>query len=230
MRTHLGHCEAILARIRHCSSLGAAMAGGGGGVWEPWFSLDWHPQIGMSQVLGRISLAGPMSQRWLAGAGGGGVDGQWEGQPNNTKHMSHTRRDEGEDSRQGGRWRQDIKDSESREPQSRGWESMCMGGSNNKGDGLVSQSRRDRVPTPAQPASAEGCLPQPRRAVCAKGAGAHQGQTYGEGKRDIWRTVGTTRGGAGHLAVLDVAWRAVCASVVPSSWRIEAVLVIAGVV
>ena len=31
--------------------------------------------------------------------------------------------------------------------------------------------------TPAQPASGRGCLPQPRWAVCATGAGAHQGQT-----------------------------------------------------
>ena len=31
-------------------------------------------------------------------------------------------------------------------------------------------------------------------------------------------------------AVLDVAWCAVCASVAPSSWRIEVVLVVAGAV
>ena len=31
-------------------------------------------------------------------------------------------------------------------------------------------------------------------------------------------------------AVLDVAWCAVCASAAPSSWRIEVVLVVAGVV
>ena len=37
--------------------------------------------------------------------------------------------------------------------------------------------------TPAQPASGRGCLPQPRWAVCATGAGAHQGQTSREGKR-----------------------------------------------
>ena len=55
--------------------------------------------------------------------------------------------------------------------------------------------------TPAQPASGRGCLPQPRRAVCATGAGAHQGQTSCEGERDTWWTAGTTRGGAGHLGV-----------------------------
>ena len=55
--------------------------------------------------------------------------------------------------------------------------------------------------TPAQPASGAGCLPQPRWAVCATGAGAHQGQTSREGERDIWWTVRTTRGGAGHLGL-----------------------------
>ena len=53
--------------------------------------------------------------------------------------------------------------------------------------------------TPAQPASGGGCLPQPRWAVCATGAGAHQGQTNREGERDIWWIAGTARGGAGHL-------------------------------
>ena len=37
--------------------------------------------------------------------------------------------------------------------------------------------------TPAQPASGGGCLPQPRWAVCATGAGAHQGQTSREGEK-----------------------------------------------
>ena len=54
-----------------------------------------------------------------------------------------------------------------------------MGGSDNKGDGLASQPRCYRVPgqpllNPC-PASGGGCLPQPRWAVCATGAG-HQGQ------------------------------------------------------
>ena len=55
--------------------------------------------------------------------------------------------------------------------------------------------------TPAQPASGGGCLPQPRWAVCATGAGAHQGQTSREGEKDIWWMAGTTRGGAGHLGL-----------------------------
>ena len=54
--------------------------------------------------------------------------------------------------------------------------------------------------TPAQPASGAGCLPQPRWAVCATGAGAHQGQTSREGEKDIWWTAGTRRGGRGTWA------------------------------
>ena len=44
-------------------------------------------------------------------------------------------------------------------------------------------------------------LPGARWAVRATGAGAYQGQTNREGERDIWWTVGTTRGGAGHLGL-----------------------------
>ena len=48
-----------------------------------------------------------------------------------------------------------------------------------------------------------GCLPQPRWAVCATGAGAHQGQTGREGEKDMWWTVGTARGGTGHLGLTE---------------------------
>ena len=72
-----------------------------------------------------------------------------------------------------------------------------MGGSDNKGDGLASQPRGYRVP--GQPLlnrhQVGGCLPQPRWAVCATGAGAHQGQTSREGEKGIWWTAGTARGG-----------------------------------
>ena len=44
-----------------------------------------------------------------------------------------------------------------------------------------------------------GCLPQPRWAVSATGAGAHQGQTSREGEKDIWWTARIARGGTGHL-------------------------------
>ena len=55
--------------------------------------------------------------------------------------------------------------------------------------------------TPAQPASGGGCLPQSRWAVCATGAGAHQGQTSCEGEKDIWWTARTARGGTRHLGL-----------------------------
>ena len=57
--------------------------------------------------------------------------------------------------------------------------------------------------TPAQPASGGGCLPQPRWAICATGAGAYQGQTSREGEKDIWWTAGTARGGTGHLGLTE---------------------------
>ena len=55
--------------------------------------------------------------------------------------------------------------------------------------------------TPAQLASAEGCLPQSTWAVCATRAGAHQGQTSHEGEEDTWWTAGTARGGLWHLGI-----------------------------
>ena len=73
---------------------------------------------------------------------------------------------------------------------------MRMGGSDNKAPWLPGARA-----TPAQPASGGGCLPQPRWAVCATGAGAHRGQTSREGERDIWWTAGTARGGTGHLGL-----------------------------
>ena len=83
--------------------------------------------------------------------------------------------------------------------------SVRMGGSDNKGDGLASQPRRYRVP--GQPLlnrhQVGGCLPQPRWAVCATGAGAHQGQTSREGEKDIWWTARTARGGTGHLGLTE---------------------------
>ena len=46
-----------------------------------------------------------------------------------------------------------------------------------------------------------GCLPQPRWAVCATGAGAHRGQTSREREKDIWWTAGTARRGTRHLGL-----------------------------
>ena len=66
-----------------------------------------------------------------------------------TERGSHTRRDKGGHSRQGGGAQQGGRgnwNSGNREPEWRGWQSVRMGGSDNKGDGLASQPRRYRVP------------------------------------------------------------------------------------
>ena len=73
---------------------------------------------------------------------------QGEEQHGHTEPGSHTRRDKGGHSRQGGGAQQGKRgnqDSGNREPEWRGWESVRMGGSDNKGDGLASQPRRYRV-------------------------------------------------------------------------------------
>ena len=77
---------------------------------------------------------------------GAPTDGGGGGQHRHTERGSHTRRDEGEHSRQGGGAQQSRIGNQDREPEWRGWESVHMGGSDNKGDGLASQLRRYRVP------------------------------------------------------------------------------------
>ena len=59
---------------------------------------------------------------------------------------SHTSRDKGGHSKQGGGAQQGRRGNQDREPEWRGWESVRMGGSDNKGDGLASQPCRYRVP------------------------------------------------------------------------------------
>ena len=74
---------------------------------------------------------------------------QGEEQHRHTERGSHTRRDKGVHSRQGGgaqQGRRGNQNSGNRELEWRGWESVCMGGSDNKGDGLASQPRRYQVP------------------------------------------------------------------------------------
>ena len=74
---------------------------------------------------------------------------QGEEQHRHTGRGCHTRRDKGEHSRQGGgaqQGRRGNQNSGKREPEWSGWESVRMGGSDNKGDGLASQPRRYRVP------------------------------------------------------------------------------------
>ena len=77
------------------------------------------------------------------------VNRQGEEQHRHTECGSHIRRDKGEHSRQGGgaqQGRRGNQNSGNREPEWRGWESVRMGGSDNKGDGLASQPLRYRVP------------------------------------------------------------------------------------
>ena len=71
---------------------------------------------------------------------------QGEEQYRHTERGSHTKRDKGEHSRQGGGAQQGRRgNSGNREPEWSRWWSVRMGGSDNKGDGLASQPRRYRV-------------------------------------------------------------------------------------
>ena len=101
-----------------------------------------QPRTGQSTSYGDVkSLYG--GGRWVR------QEGQGEEQHRHTERGSHTGRDKGGHSRQGGgaqRGRRGNQDSGNREPEWRGWESVRMGGSDNKGDGLASQPRRYRVP------------------------------------------------------------------------------------
>ena len=65
------------------------------------------------------------------------------------ERRSHTRRDKGEHSRQGGgaqQGRRGNQNTGNREPEWSGWESVRMGGGDNKGDGLASQPHHYQVP------------------------------------------------------------------------------------
>ena len=115
--------------------------------------MNSQPRTGQSTSYGDVKSS-------YGGAGGWGRSGcatwaprsatrQGEEQHRHTERGSHTRRDKREHSRQGGGAQQGRKgnqNSGNREPEWRGWESVRMGGSDNKGDGLASQPRRYRVP------------------------------------------------------------------------------------
>ena len=109
-----------------------------------------QPRTGQSTSYGDVNSA-------YRGAGGWDRSGFAKGAPRSantrgeeqhrhTGRGSHTRRDEGEHSRQGRGVQQGRRGNQDREPEWRGWESMHMGGSDNKGDGLASQPHRYRVP------------------------------------------------------------------------------------
>ena len=93
--------------------------------------------------------AGGWGRRGCATGAPRSTNRQGEEQHRHTECGSHTRRDKGEHSRQGGGAQQGRRGNQSsgnREPEWSGWESVCIGGSDNKGDGLASQPRRYRVP------------------------------------------------------------------------------------
>ena len=111
-----------------------------------------QPHTGQSTSYGDVKSS-------YGGAGGWGKSGcakgalrrahRQEEQHRHTERGSHTTRDKGEHSRQGGgaqQGRRGNQNSGNRELGWRGWESVCMGGSDNKGDGLASQPRRYQVP------------------------------------------------------------------------------------
>ena len=126
-------------RPHECPGLGANVPGG----LCPLASLPCRHRHAAHKAFLRIP----------GGGGGGGcatgaprsANRQGEEQHRHTERGSHTRMDKGEHSRQGGgaqRGRRGNQNSGNREPGWRGWESVRMGGSDNKGDGLASQPRR----------------------------------------------------------------------------------------
>ena len=165
-------------------ALGGARHGGGNRA------VTSQPRTGQSTPYGDVKSLHRGAGRWeRSGCAKGAprsANRQGEEQHRHTERGSHTRRDKGEHSRQGGeaqQGRRGNQNSGNREPEWRGWESVRMGGSDNKGDGLASQPRRYRVP--GQPL-----------------LNRHQvGQTSREGGKDIWWMAGTTRGGTGHLGL-----------------------------
>ena len=109
-----------------------------------------QPRAGQSTSYGDVksSYGGP--GRW--GRSGCTKGAPWsanrqeEEQHRHTGRGSRTRRDECEHSRQGGGAQQGRRGNQDREPERRGWESVRMGGSDNKGDGPASQPCHYRVP------------------------------------------------------------------------------------
>ena len=183
---------------------GGARHGGGNRA------VNSQPRTGQSTWYGDVKSsyggAGGWDRRGCATWAPRSTTRQGEEQHRHTKRGSHTKGDKGGHTRQGGgaqQGRRGNQNSGNREPEWSEWWSVRMGGSDNKGDGLASQPRRYRVP--GQPLlnrhQVGGCLPQPRWAVCATGAGAHQGQTSREGEKDIWWTARTARGETGHLGL-----------------------------
>ena len=126
---------------------GGARHGGGNRA------VNSQPRTGQSTSYGDVKSsyggAGGWDRRGCATWAPGSATRQGEEQHRHTERRSHTKRDKGEHSRQGGgaqQGRRGNQNSGNREPEWSEWWSVPMGGSDNKGDGLASQPRRYRVP------------------------------------------------------------------------------------
>ena len=119
--------------------------------------MGWQQGRDQSTARGTVNVMRRCAIRVRGGGGGWDRSGCAKGAPRSsnsqgeeqhryTERGRHTRRDKGEHSRQRGRAQQGRRGNQDREPEWRAWESVRMGGSNNKGDGLASQPRRYRVP------------------------------------------------------------------------------------
>ena len=125
-----------------CTPGGARHGGGNRAVTS-------QPRTGQSTSYGEVKTAyggiGGWDRSGFAKGALRSANRQGEEQHRHTERGSHTRRDEGEHSRQGGA-QQGKRGNQDKGPEWRGWESVRMGGSDNKGDGLVSQPRRYWAP------------------------------------------------------------------------------------
>ena len=126
---------------------GGARHGGGNRA------VNSQPGTGQSTLCGDVKSsyggAGGWDRRGCATWAPRSATRQGEEQHRHTERGSHTRRDKGGHSRQGGGAQQGRRgnwNSGNREPEWSRWQSVRMGGSDNKGDGLASQPRRYRVP------------------------------------------------------------------------------------
>ena len=179
---------------------GGARHGGGNRA------VNSQPRTGRSTLYGDVKSsyggAGGWDRRGCATWAPSSATRQGEEQHRHTKRGSHTKGDKGGHTRQGReaqQGRRGNQNSGNREPEwSNGgacaWEAATKG--------MVWPANPVATGCQGNPCSTGirwGRLPQPRWAVCATGAGAHQGQTTCEGEKDIWWTARTARGGTGHL-------------------------------
>ena len=126
---------------------GGARHGGGNRA------VNSQPGTGQSTLYGDVKSsyggAGRWDRRGCAMWAPRSATRHGEERHRHTERGSHTRRDKGGHSRQGGgaqRGGRGNWNSGNREPEWSRWQSVRMGGSDDKGDGLASQPRRYRVP------------------------------------------------------------------------------------